>query len=109
MCSIERRPACTARAMSATVASRCRSTNWVVPPVPEVSGTRHSTSGAPDVPDSDATGRGPPPPARAGEGEAVEAPPRDEAPGGRVVAEPAGGLAEQVPGGFPPAADQEQI
>ena len=46
MCSMERRPAPTARAMSATVASRCRSTNCVAPSAAVGSGTRHSTSGA---------------------------------------------------------------
>src|SRR5215210_7983678 len=102
MCSTERRPAPTARAMSATVASRCRSTNWVVPPAPEVSGTRHSTSGAPDVPDSDTTGQVEHTPGSAGDGQALELLPRHEGSEARVVAEPAAGLAEQVHRGVPP-------
>ena len=136
MCSTERSPAPTARAMSATVASRCTSTNWVRPPAPDGSGTRHSTSGAALPPWSSTTGSGSSAGSKASGGHRFpgRAPPVGQARGqveqtrcrtryghavellrghegaeAVVVAQPATDLAEQVHRRVPPAADQQEI
>ena len=122
--------------MSATVASRCRSTNWVLPPAPDGSGTRHSTSGAARPPGVRGGGQPASAPARWPGRSAPRAPPAARRPGTRpgrthrprrrrrpgrrapprarrrralVVAQPAAGLAEQVHRRVPPAADQQQV
>ena len=139
MCSMDVRPAPTARAMSATVASRCRSTNSVVPSAagharhpPQAPAARPPRRSRLHGGQRHRPRRGPIPASvsasRAARWPSARHPARVKTPAADpatvspssslvrqertqllVVTEPAAGLAEQVHRRVPPAADQQRV